>query len=285
MSLFMLGALYKHDTGQHGDSFEWAVHEAVAAREWQLSEYVSDALSKCGIRTTEPCSILFGAERARHLGFLDLVAAEAGDKAHIRLGLQGRPPLLSRLLPVAAGGPRRAAELPSSLRALGKADLLFGCANTQAYVPATVKVNASQLEDGPGLRIGVTPETPRLPSGVYPHPRKNLLLISIPRVRGFVESFFKAELMVRQVLSRRVREPSDLQLPDTDERNLAAWLVEHRRQPALDITNQLGEMAAPAGDFVVLGRPRAADPRMTTYLHRLDEERGVVLAPQLQLVS
>lgn len=285
MSLFMLGTVYQHDTGQHGDSFEWAVHEAIAAGEWSLQQYVADALARCGIRTSQPTSILFGAERARHLGYLDLISEQAGDRAHLRVPTQGRPPLLTKFLPIAASGARRASDLPSSLMALGKADLLLGCAETQAFVAATVKVNPSALEDGPGLRIGITPESPRMPHGVYMHPRKNLTVISIPRVRGFVESFYKAELMVRQVLSRRVRTPSDLQVPDADARELASWLVERREHPALDVTDDLNDLAAPAAQFVVLGRPRPADPRMTTYLHRLHEEVGVVLAPQLQLVG
>ena len=228
MTLFMLGSLYKHDPGQHGDSFEWAVHEAIAAQEWSMREMLQDALRLCGIETSDPTSILFGAERARHLGYLDLIGEQAGDRAHFRVGTPGRPPLLSKFLPIAAAGRQREGELPPSLASLGKADLLVGCGESQAFVAATVKVNSSALVDGAGLRIGITPEAARLPAGVYQHPRKSLVLVSVPRVRGFVETFFKAEGMVRQVLGRRARTPNDLDLPDADARDLASLMVERR---------------------------------------------------------
>jgi hypothetical protein len=52
-------------------------------------------------------------------------------------------------------------DLPRSIRGLWRADLFVGAPSREQWVATTLKTNASQLEGGAGIRIGVYPEERR----------------------------------------------------------------------------------------------------------------------------
>lgn len=58
------------DKGMRGDGFEWAVHEALSGGEPKVVDPVSAALARASkLKDAAPTSLLFGAERAKYLGF------------------------------------------------------------------------------------------------------------------------------------------------------------------------------------------------------------------------
>jgi hypothetical protein len=73
------------DKGSRGDGFEWAVHEAIVGGEQRVTDLVAGALKKVSPKAfsdlDEPTSLMFGHERARHLGFTEAVVNNASGDA------------------------------------------------------------------------------------------------------------------------------------------------------------------------------------------------------------
>ena len=81
-------ARVERDKGLRGDGFEWAVHEAVMGQEPKVVEPLYAAMKRASPKIKEalPKSILFGAERARYLGFLEAVLTDAGKYSYLLPG-------------------------------------------------------------------------------------------------------------------------------------------------------------------------------------------------------
>jgi hypothetical protein len=94
------------DKGLRGDGFEWAIHEAVLGGEPLVTGPVFDVMRKASryLSGTAPTSLLFGHERARHLGFLDAVIENAGDEAVLLPDGRGHPYAFGPWVAVAGGG-------------------------------------------------------------------------------------------------------------------------------------------------------------------------------------
>lgn len=147
------------DKGLRGDGFEWAIHEAVLGGEPLVTGPVFDVMRKASryLSGTAPTSLLFGHERARHLGFLDAVIENAGDEAVLLPDGRGHPYAFGPWVAVAARGKRAEAELADRIRNVWESDLFLSDQDRVRYFAATVKSNHRQLEAGSGLRIGIVP--------------------------------------------------------------------------------------------------------------------------------
>lgn len=147
------------DKGLRGDGFEWAIHEAVLGGEPLVTGPVFDVMRKASryLSGTAPTSLLFGHERARHLGFLDAVIENAGDEAVLLPDGRGHPYAFGPWVAVAARGKRAEAELADRIRHVWGSDLFLSDQDRVRYFAATVKSNHRQLEAGSGLRIGIVP--------------------------------------------------------------------------------------------------------------------------------
>lgn len=184
----------QRDKGMRGDGFEWAVHEAIQGEESSVLEPVMDAMKRASPRgfknSSTPRSLLFGYERAKYLGFLDAIVAEAAEEAVILPDTQGRPPTFGNWVPIAAQGEPAEARLGARLRKVWKTDLFLSDENRHRHVAATIKSNAEQLEAGPGLRVGIVPEMYGLPQGVTFQRNKartdGLWVVSLADPHGFM---------------------------------------------------------------------------------------------------
>jgi hypothetical protein len=179
------------DKGMRGDGFEWAVHEAVLGKEPTVIEPVSEAMFKASRKfgsMTAPTSMLFGYERAKYLGFLDAIVEDADTEAVLLPDGQGHPYHFDGpWMRLAAKGKNSEPELGHRIRRVWKTDLFLSDELRHRHVAATIKSNWHQLEDGPGLRLGIVPEAADLPSGVRRH--EGLWLAVLRDPNGFMGLF------------------------------------------------------------------------------------------------
>jgi len=156
------------DKGMRGDGFEWAVHEAIVGGEPTVIEPLANAMGRASktLRTGEqPTSLMFGHERAKYLGFLDAVVEDAGEQALLLPDGSGRPFGFGPWVRVAAEGYAAETRLSPRIQKVWKTDLFLGTQNDLHYAAATIKSNWKELEDGPGLRLGIVPEASDLKAG------------------------------------------------------------------------------------------------------------------------
>ncbi len=165
------------DKGMRGDGFEWAVHEAIIGREPRVLKIIAEALEKTSpkIRDADPISIMYGQERARYLGFLDAVVQEAGEEAFLLPDGRGRPFNFGPWVATAAGGKTSEPLLKPRIKSVWKTDVFLSSVDNPRHLAATVKSNFEHLEGGPGLRIGIVPESSAgNPAGVRWNPKHQL---------------------------------------------------------------------------------------------------------------
>jgi len=128
------------DKGMKGDGFEWAVHEALAGGESRVTELVGHALGRASTHIPNdaiPSSVMFGYERAKHLGFLDAVVDEAGARARLLPDGRGRPYKFGPWVTVAAKGRVAESELGERIQKIWKTDLFLTDHLGERYLAAT----------------------------------------------------------------------------------------------------------------------------------------------------
>jgi hypothetical protein len=201
--LAMLARL-ERDKGMRGDGFEWAVHEALIGREGRVSELIGDALSRATRSIPNgavPSSVMFGYERAKHLGFLDAVVDEAGNSARLLPdGGRGRPFAFGPWVTMAALGPAAEPGLGARIEKIWKTDLFLTDQIGERYLAATVKSQWKDLEGGPGLRVGIVPEAKDLKAGVTYHQKTGLWTVALPDPDGFMGLFNDAYAAVAEAI-------------------------------------------------------------------------------------
>lgn len=179
------------DKGARGDGFEWAVHEAILGGEPRVVDYVTHALRKVSPKSfsdiDQPTSLMFGHERARHLGFTEAVVRNAGGEAVLLPDGKGRPFLFGSWVPVAARGKSSEPDLGARIKQVWKTDLFLGGRGVEKYAAATIKSNWHSLEDGAGLRVAIVPQAPDLAAGYRRW--KSLHLVALPDPDGFMGLF------------------------------------------------------------------------------------------------
>ena len=180
------------DKGMRGDGFEWAVHEAMMGGENRVSELIGRALGAASTyipNNAIPTSVMFGHERAKHLGFLDAVVDEAGLSARLLPDGRGRPFSFGPWVRVAAQGISAEPQLRERIKKVWKTDLFLTDQVGERYLGATVKSQWKDVEGGPGLRIAIVPEAENLKSGVHYNSRHGLWVAALPDPDGFMGLF------------------------------------------------------------------------------------------------
>lgn len=241
-------ARLERDKGMRGDGFEWAVHEAIVGAEPRVVELVSAAMRRASRhmkKIERPTSLLFGAERSRHLGFLDAVIENTHENAVVLPDGRGRPFAFGTWVPIAAKGAAAEAELDARIKRIWKTDLFLGDEDRLRHAAATVKSNWAQIETGAGLRIGIVPEAPDLPAGTKSHPKFDLELAVLPDPSGFMGLFNDAYAAVAEavcVVGKHVRPPYYLG-PSATAQRVQAQLERYATAKVEDIEYELDRAA------------------------------------------
>lgn len=189
------------DKGMRGDGFEWAVHEALIGGEARVTELVGEALGRATKSIPSgavPSSVMFGYERAKHLGFLDAVVDEAGTDARLLPDGRGRPYRFGPWVRVAAAGPAAESGLGERIEKIWRTDLFVTDQVGERYLAATVKSQWHDLEGGAGLRLGIVPQAKDLKPGVTY--REGLWVVALPDPDGFTGLFNDAYTAVAEAI-------------------------------------------------------------------------------------
>lgn len=242
-------ARLERDKGQRGDGFEWAVHEAIMGKEPSVVEPLAHTLTKVSpkYRGAEfTSSLMFGQERARHLGFLDSVVRDAGENAVLLPDGVGKPyQFTSDWLRLAARGPSAEPHLGRRITKIWKTDLFISDQNARRYTAATVKSNPQLLEGGAGLRVGIVPATTKYAPGTRRDAKTGLWLTVLPDPDGFMGLFNDAYWGVASAIytiGKHEKPPYYLK-PSVKSQLIAEQIVKYTTAKVLDMCDALDEAA------------------------------------------
>jgi len=270
----------QRDKGMRGDGFEWAVHEAIQGQEPSVIEPLALAMRSASWKSFKdvqaPQSLLFGFERAKYLGFLDAVVNTAPDEAVILPDTRGRPSTFGKWVPIAAKGQASEPLLGDRLKKVWKTDLFVSDEDRRRHLAVTIKSNARQLEAGPGLRLGIVPETRGINKNVHYEWNKartdGLWIVSLADPHGFMGLFNDAYGTVAEAVATLGRhdrggkywaKPSPMgqeiqaQLESFATRkvqDVCDGLNDAAQQNLLGVDNKLISVDAPS--WLHLGKPR-----------------------------
>ncbi|MEU6482268.1 hypothetical protein ABZ858_36470 [Streptomyces sp. NPDC047017] len=268
------------DKGSRGDGFEWAVHEAIVGGEPRVTDLVSEALRKVSPRAfadlDSPTSLMFGHERARHLGFTEAVVNNASGDAVLLPDGSGRPFAFGSWVPIAARGVAAEPDLRERIKKVWKTDLFLSSTEKARFAAATIKSNWHQLEDGNGLRVAIVPQALDLPAG---YQRWNSLhLIALPDPDGFMGLFNDAyEAVAEAILTvgRHDRAPYYYK-PSAKAQKIQAQLEKYGKVKVVDILDALNEAAQQ--NLITVDR-KLMSVEAPTWLN-INEKRTPVIAPR-----
>lgn len=248
LSLSMLARLYRAGDGDCGICFEYAVHEAMNRNDPKVLERVNDAIGLCRIQGHNPRSILFGLEKNGSLQLIDTAETILTDESRILAGTVGQPPKLKRHLQKLAGAfknRRTRPALPTSIKGMWKADLVLGIPEIDRWVGTSVKINPSQLEGAPGLRIGIIPAKQGRTDKVRIDEAKNLVICPLHHDEDFMQVFYEGWRIVQAFIQADARVPKEVVLPSPVEREVARILMERRDFPAVDVIEAIATFGQP----------------------------------------
>lgn len=235
------------DKGARGDGFEWAVHEAIVGGEPRVVDLVSDALRRASPKSfsglDQPASLMFGHERARHLGFTEAVINNANGDAVLLPDGSGRPFAFGSWVPVAALGVAGEPRLRERIKKVWKTDLFLSSQEKERFAAATIKSNWHQLEDGNGLRVAIVPQAVDLKPGYQRW--KSLHLVALPDPDGFMGLFNDAyEAVAEAILTvgRHDRAPYYYK-PSAKAQKIQGQLEKFATVPVLEILDALNNAA------------------------------------------
>ncbi|MFI7009051.1 hypothetical protein [Streptomyces sp. NPDC050145] len=235
------------DKGSRGDGFEWAVHEAIVGEESRVTDLVSEALRKVSPRAfadlDRPTSLMFGHERARHLGFTEAVVNNASGDAVLLPDGSGRPFAFGSWVPIAARGVAAEPDLRERIKKVWKTDIFLSSTEKARFAAATIKSNWHQLEDGKGLRVAIVPQALDLPAGYQRW--KSLHLIALPDPDGFMGLFndsYEAVAEAILTVGRHDRAPYYYK-PSAKAQKIQAQLEKYGKVKVVDILDALNEAA------------------------------------------
>lgn len=250
LKLFMLPRVYRPGSGDCGICFEYAVHDAILRKEPTVVERIHDSLSRyCRVPGTDTASILFGAEKTGALQIIGNAGHLLTDESRLLTGVQAQPPKLKQYIADLTQAFRLRTyrdQLPSSISGLWKADLFLGNRDSDRWVGTTVKINKSQLEGAPGLRIGIVPS--RYGSGdlIEMDNSKNLVVCPLPYDGAFMEVFYSAWWIVKCFIDADAKVPRPESLPVGAHRMVAQLLEQRREFSVLEVIDAIAPMAQPS---------------------------------------
>lgn len=248
LPLKLLGRLRKQGDGDCGIAFEYAIHEAIMAREPVATDRVAEALKLCRITYGEPASILFAIEKA---GAQQLISTEIGlitDNSRCLSGKRGQPVKLRNHLTALAAAFRRPnarLNLPQSIRGLWKADLFLGSTAPDHWVGTTVKINPTQLEAASGLRVAIIPSFAGRSDAIQLDAQKNLVLCPMPHDGSFMQIFYEGWRVIQALCETDFRMPREVDIPNPMHREVARVYTERRTFPVRDVLDATKKFAQP----------------------------------------
>jgi hypothetical protein len=267
------------DKGMRGDGFESAVHEAIAGGEPRVTEPLAYAMGRASktLIGDRPTSLMFGYERAKYLGFLEAVVETAGDSALLLPDGSGRPFFFGPWVRVAAEGAAAESRLSPRIRKVWKTDLFLGTENDLHFAAATIKSNWKQLEDGPGLRIGIVPEAPDLKGGYKRH--LSLHLAVLPDPDGFMGLFNDTYEAVGRAVCTLGRQlpPPHWTKPSAKAQRLQEQLEKYGTATVVDIEAALNEAAQ---QNLVAIQHQLVSVHPPNWLHLPERTQAPVIAPK-----
>jgi len=240
-------ARVERDKGLRGDGFEWAVHEAVMGQEPKVVEPLYAAMKRASPKIKEalPKSILFGAERARYLGFLEAVLTDAGNDSYLLPEGSGRPFRFGPWVSQAAHGPASETALPARIREIWKTDLFVSVEDDYRHLAVTIKSNPALIEKGRGLRIAVVPEGAKHKSGIRYDQSKGLWVVRLDDPNGFMGLFNDAYNAVARAICTLGKQtpPAYFTKPSAKAQRLQEQIEKYPSARAKDIEDALDEAA------------------------------------------
>ncbi len=242
VKLFMLPRLRRPGDGDIGICFEYAVHDAIRAKNPLIVERVYDALRKCNLNGQEMSSILFGAEKNGALNLIETASELLTDESALLYGKKGRPVKLKphiRSIAAAFRNPTARLGVPQSISGLWKADLFTGHADSDKWIGTTLKINRNQLEGARGLRLGIVPANEGESDAIVMDDMKNLVVCPLPYDRSFMQAFYQAWEVVVQFLEADARLPNEARLPRPPSRQVARYLEDRRNFPVIEVIDAL----------------------------------------------
>jgi hypothetical protein len=249
VKLSLLARVHRPSDGECGICFEYAVHDALLRGEASVTERVQTALKRhCNVKGHQTSSILFGAEKTGALQLIDTAKDLLTPDSALLYGSRGRPVKLVNHIDAVAAALRRPEVrmlLPASISGLWRADLFLGFVDTDKWVGTTVKINPSDLQPSRGLRVGIVPSRQGGSDSVRKDESKNLVVCPLAYDGAFMEVFYRAWFIVKQVLSSDARMPREVALPQPADRQVARLLVERREFPVLEVIEALAPLAQP----------------------------------------
>lgn len=235
------------DKGARGDGFEWAVHEAIMGGEQKVTEYVAHALAKTSPKSfkgiSRPTSLMFGHERARHLGFTEAVVNNAAGGAVLLPDGQGRPFAFDSWVPIAARGVHAEPQLAARIKKVWKTDLFLSGESRDRFAAATIKSNWHQLEDGKGLRVAIVPQARDLKPGYQRW--KTLHLVALPDPDGFMGLFNDAYEAVAEAILTAGKHDRGLYYykPSAKAQKIQAQIEKYEKAKVIDLLDALNDAA------------------------------------------
>jgi len=268
-------ARLERDKGMRGDGFEWAVHEALAGNEPRVTSHVSELLRRVSrhLDGTGPASVLFGHERAQHLGFLDAVIETAGQEAVLLPDGRGHPYAFGPWVSVAARGAAAEPMLAGRIKQIWKTDLFLTDREAHRYIAATIKSNHTMLEGGRGLRIGIVPEAKDFAPGIRWN--GSLWVLALPDPDGFMGLFNDAYSAVAQAictLGKHERPPYFLK-PSAKAQRVQAQLEKYPTARVVDIE---GALDAAAQQNLLDVEHKLVSVKPPPWLHMVEKQEPII---------
>jgi hypothetical protein len=192
--------------------------------------------------------MLFGLEKNGALQLIDTVAELITDDSRVLAGTVGQPPKLIKHLGTLAGAfknKRTRPALPYSIRGLWKADLVVGSSDADRWVGTSVKINPTQLEGAPGLRIGIVPVRQGRTDKVRIDESGNLVICPLQHDEDFMQAFYEGWRIVQAFIQADARIPREVALPRPVDREVTRILQERREFPVIDVVEVLAAFGQP----------------------------------------
>ncbi len=237
ITLADLGREYREGSGDCGICFEYAVHDALQAKDPNIYNRISTILNDfIGIKAGAE-SILFGAEKTGGISLIETSHHLINDNSRILSGKIGQPAKLKKqwdTIKRALRSTNARDRLPTSIKGLWKADLFLGSSDEGRWVGSTLKLNKSDFEGAAGLRIGIYPESKK---GERPSKdeNNNLILCPLPYDNSFMELFNTSFFIIKQMLLADARVPKPVALPNSADRFVAQQFEDRRDFSVLEI--------------------------------------------------
>jgi hypothetical protein len=177
--------------------------------------------------------------------------------------------------------PRRgqAAEehLSARIRKVWKTDLFLGVEGSYRYAAATVKSNWAQLEDGPGLRVGVVPEASDLTPGYRRY--KTLHLAVLPDPNGFMGLFNDGYQAVGRAVCAlgKQQPPAYWSKPSAKAERIQEQLVKYGTAKVVDLEGALNDAAQ---QRLISVEHQLVSVEPPAWLHIKERKRAPVIAPK-----